>query len=109
MIFVLLDDVRLQIERVRIRVLNGGHDVPEDKIRARRTRSFEQLAWFAEHVDRLFIFDNSSGAPTLIAELVLGKPMKWLQPPAKPLRRELETAGLTAHLPPLRQSAKRRG
>lgn len=108
MLFVLLDDVRLQIERVHIRVSNGGHDVPEDKIRSRRTRSFEQLAWFVDHVDKLFIFDNSSGAPTLISERLDGKPMRWLQPPAKLLRRELDAAGLAAHLPPLRRSAKRR-
>jgi predicted ABC-type ATPase len=43
MIYVLLRSADLQTERVRRRVAEGGHDVPEDKIGARRVRSFEQL------------------------------------------------------------------
>lgn len=35
MIFVFLSDAQLNVERVRIRVLKGGHDVPEDRIRSR--------------------------------------------------------------------------
>ena len=43
LIYVVLDSVERNIERVRIRVQKGGHDVPEDKLRARYTRSLEQL------------------------------------------------------------------
>lgn len=69
MIYVLLKSAELQIERVRLRVAEGGHDVPEDRIRGRRSRSFEQVAWFAKQVDDLLVFDNSTGAPDLIAGL----------------------------------------
>ncbi len=107
MIYVLLSSVERQIARVRGRVAEGGHDVPEDRIRARRTRSFVQLAWFAENVDRLVIFDNSSSEPMLIASKTRGQRLSWHRRPPMPLRTELSAAGL-ADLPPLRRSAKRR-
>lgn len=66
MIYVVLASPELQLERIIERVSSGGHDVPENKVRARRLRSFEQLAWFAQHVDQLLIFDNSVGEPDLI-------------------------------------------
>lgn len=66
MIYVVLTSAELQLERIKERVSIGGHDVPEDKVRARRLRSFEQLAWFARNVDQLLMFDNSIGEPDLI-------------------------------------------
>lgn len=107
MIYVLLGTVERQIARVRGRVAEGGHDVPEDRIRARRTRSFEQLAWFADHVDRLVIFDNSSSEPMLIASKSRSQQFSWHRRPAVPLRTELAAAGL-ADLPLQRHSAKKR-
>jgi predicted ABC-type ATPase len=68
MIYVVLKSVEIQAKRIKIRVSEGGHDVPADKIVARRQRSFEQLAWFLQHVDQCFIFDNSDGEPDVIAE-----------------------------------------
>lgn len=53
---------------VRIRVSEGGHDVPIDKIIDRRFRSFAELAWFMPHLDQCHLYDNSTGAPTLVAE-----------------------------------------
>ncbi|WP_425230044.1 hypothetical protein [Sphingomonas sp.] len=38
---------------------------PTDKVVDRRRRSFEQLAWFAPRVDQCFVFNNSSGDPSL--------------------------------------------
>ena len=107
MLFVLLQTVEMQIERVRMRVESGGHDVPLDKIRSRRTRSFAQLAWFAGRVDRLAIFDNSAGEPELMASSRLGGQIVWHRRPPAPLRAELEAAGVQG-LPPLRTALKRR-
>ena len=67
MIYVLLRTAALQIERVALRVSEGGHDVPREKIVSRRERSFAQLLWFMGHVDQLLIFDNSTGEPELAA------------------------------------------
>jgi predicted ABC-type ATPase len=66
MIYVVLASVELQLRRIRRRVAEGGHDVPVEKVASRRERSFEQLAWFAQHVDRCWIFDNSTGEPELV-------------------------------------------
>ena len=67
MIYVVLDSADLQLARIRQRVRDGGHDVPRDKVVDRRRRSLEELCWFAPHVDRLFVFDNSFGQPDLVA------------------------------------------
>lgn len=68
-IYIVLKSAELQRERVRIRVSEGGHDVPPDKIAARRMRSFEQLAWFIGQADSCYIYDNSTGEPELLAQL----------------------------------------
>ena len=107
MLFVLLRNVAMQIERVRIRVATGGHDVPEDKIRARRTRSFEQLAWFADHVDLLAIFDNPGGSPELMAAKHGDKPIVWHRQPGSVLRAELVAAGLTGLPQPVAKARRK--
>lgn len=55
MIYVVLASAELQVARIRTRVLEGGHDVPREKIKARRLRSFEQLAWFYKNADECFV------------------------------------------------------
>lgn len=66
--YVILNSPDLNVERVRIRVLNGGHAVPEDKIRARYGRSLLQFPWFLEASDRAWIYDNSGAEPKQIGE-----------------------------------------
>ena len=44
--YVMLNSPELSIERVRARVLAGGHDVPPDKIVDRYWRSLAQMPWF---------------------------------------------------------------
>jgi predicted ABC-type ATPase len=46
--------------RVKLRVFQKGHDVPEDKIESRYYRSLELLFSAAETVYQAFFFDNSS-------------------------------------------------
>ena len=69
LIYVIVDSVETQIERVRLRVRKGGHDVPEDKIRSRRARSLEQLGWFFGQADYALVYDNSSAEPRVMVEL----------------------------------------
>ena len=66
LIYVYLNSVELNIQRVRARLAKGGHDVPEDKIRERRSRSFEQFAWFFNEADNATVFDNSESEPRLV-------------------------------------------
>jgi predicted ABC-type ATPase len=67
LIYVYLDSVERQLERIAYRVAKGGHDVPPDKVAARRARSFAQLRWFFDRADRAWIFDNSLSEPQLVA------------------------------------------
>jgi predicted ABC-type ATPase len=66
LIYVLLDSVELNIERVRLRVSKGGHAVAEDKIRKRHKGSLEQLPWFLEQADEALLLDNSGSSPRLV-------------------------------------------
>jgi len=68
LVYVVLDTPERNIERVRKRVRKGGHDVPEDKIRARYARSLEQFPWFLGQADEAWIYDNSGAQPRRIGE-----------------------------------------
>jgi predicted ABC-type ATPase len=93
--YVVLDSAALQLKRIRIRVAEGGHDVPEDKVIARRQRSFQQLALFAEYLDRLVIFNNSPGEPSLAAYKRYKRPLQLLEP----LPDDLMTVPVDGHVP----------
>ena len=69
--YVMLDSPQRNIERVRARIMKGGHAVPEDKIVERYWRSLAQLAWFAGHADTVEIYDNSGTAPRIVARKVV--------------------------------------
>lgn len=72
LIYVVLQSVEMNVERVRLRVANGGHDVPEDKIRERYTRSLAQLPWFLDQADWAVIFDNSRTVPRKVGSKIGG-------------------------------------
>jgi predicted ABC-type ATPase len=60
LIFVGTDDPRTNVERVALRVAQGGHDVPEDRIVARWHRTMALLHEAISAVDEAFVFDNSA-------------------------------------------------
>lgn len=68
LIYVYVDSLERQLERIRLRVAKGGHSVPPDKVAERRQRSFDQLPWFLDAADQAWIFDNSGADPVLVAE-----------------------------------------
>lgn len=72
LIYVMLKSVEMNVERVRIRVLTGGHDVPEDRIRERHEKSLKQLSWFLDHADMALLYDNSGARPALVGRKVDG-------------------------------------
>jgi predicted ABC-type ATPase len=67
LIYVVVDSVELQLERIRYRVAKGGHDVPASKVAERRARSLMQLNWFFWAADAAWVYDNSHAEPALIA------------------------------------------
>lgn len=60
LIFVGIDDVNMNVKRVKERVVNGGHNVPEEDIRRRYGRAMENLPVALELADNTTIFDNST-------------------------------------------------
>ncbi|MCZ4223548.1 hypothetical protein [Pedobacter rhodius] len=59
--FFWLNDVELAIERVKIRVSEGGHSIPEDVIRRRYFKGIQNLKLFIQAVDFWFALNNSAG------------------------------------------------
>jgi len=64
-IYVLTCDENINVARVKARHASGGHDVPEEKIRARYRRALTLLPQLVQVCDKILIYDNSD-APSLI-------------------------------------------
>jgi predicted ABC-type ATPase len=69
--FVGTEDPEISIERVALRVAQGGHDVPTDRIIARWFRTMGQLSEAIESSDRAFIFDNTASGGIEARRLIL--------------------------------------
>ncbi len=69
LVFFSLDSIELAIDRVKTRVLEGGHNIPADVIARRYQNGLKNLfEIYSEIVDNFTIFNNSNGEPELIAE-----------------------------------------
>jgi predicted ABC-type ATPase len=79
--YVGLDSVDLHIERVGLRVANGGHSIPEVKIRQRYVSSMANLTRLVRHVYAVQVYDNSDSVaagealrpPLQVASIVEGR------------------------------------
>lgn len=72
LLFFWLQSIELAKERVRMRVLEGGHNIENDVIERRYKNGLKNLfELYLPIVDNAFIFDNSNGKHDLIAEKVL--------------------------------------
>jgi predicted ABC-type ATPase len=69
--FVGTEDPQISIDRVALRVAQGGHDVPTERIAPRwyRTMSLLRAAILAS--DRVFVFDNTSAGIDVGRRLVV--------------------------------------
>ena len=66
--YVSTSSPEINVGRVAARVLKGGHNVPEEKIRSRYSKSLQQLHDAILLSDRAYIFDNSGSSHKWIAE-----------------------------------------
>ncbi len=72
LIFFWLESVELAKDRVRKRVSEGGHHIEEEVIKRRYKLGIKNLyKLYADKVDSLLIFDNSTLESDLIAEKTL--------------------------------------
>ena len=72
--FLWISDVELALERIKLRVRNGGHAIPEATVRRRFGRSLTNfLHVYKPLADSWTIFDNSGDIPKIIAFEESGK------------------------------------
>ena len=77
--FVATSSPEINVSRVANRVLDGGHSVPDAKIRSRYFRSISLLNLAVELTDRAYIFDNSEGVNgnLLVVEVTNGADLNF--------------------------------
>jgi predicted ABC-type ATPase len=97
LVFIGIDDARMSEQRVAMRVLQGGHDVPAEKLSARFPRTMKNLARAIEKLPHLLVFDNSDLANPFrkVAEFERGKAVAVNDPVPRwlPLKRKRPRGG----------------
>ena len=65
--FLKLPSEEMAINRVKLRVAEGGHNVPENVIRRRYHRGWNNFQnHYKQYVDTWVIFDNSGETPIML-------------------------------------------
>ena len=60
LVYIGTENVEINLARIRNRVLAGGHDVPEQDVRRRYKRSYQNLPIAIKRADHSIVFDNST-------------------------------------------------
>lgn len=68
-IYIGTGDVEINVERVRLRGLAGGHSAPPEGIRDNYARSLHNLPAALVVFDRADVYDNSGSEPRLVLEI----------------------------------------
>lgn len=68
LVFLWLKSVKTAKQRVKMRVKEGGHNIPIDIIERRYVRGLKNFKTFANKVDRWLLINNGDTKPNLIAE-----------------------------------------
>jgi predicted ABC-type ATPase len=68
LIFLWLPNVELAVERVSLRVSQGGHAIPEHIIRRRYDSGLRNLELYKSLVDHWQVFNNAGESPVFLAE-----------------------------------------
>ncbi len=72
--FLWIASVKLALERIELRVRQGGHNIPEAVVRRRFDRGLSNFfLYYQPIVDRWIIFDNSGDVPEVTAFEESGK------------------------------------
>jgi len=83
LLFLALESVKLAVERVEIRVSEGGHNIPTDTIKRRYEVGLKNLfELYIPIVDKWMLVDNSSESFEFVAEgtgteLIIRSEEKW--------------------------------
>src|SRR5262249_46849640 len=78
--FIGTEDPQISADRVALRVAQGGHDVPKDRIAPRWFRTMNQLFSAIEASNRTFVFDNTSAGVDIGRRLVFVRDTSLVPP-----------------------------
>lgn len=73
MFYIALNNVNQNIERVAMRVKNGGHHITTEDILRRNRTSFDHLNEYATLIDNLILIDNSKDDGEIVLEVNKGQ------------------------------------
>jgi predicted ABC-type ATPase len=72
LVYICLDSPEQSIQRIRERVAQGGHDVPDEDVRRRYARSLSNLKQIIRITNESLVYDNAGPEPRLIIEMRTG-------------------------------------
>ncbi len=75
LLYLYIPGIAFSAQRVRQRVLKGGHDIPHEDIVRRYPRSIRNLFAYADVCDKTMCFDNTGNQVVLIFEKEYGQPL----------------------------------
>lgn len=118
LIFVGTSGPQVNVDRVALRVADGGHAVPEDKVRSRYARSVANLQEGLRVADYASVLDSAERPPILVAEKTEGRlqietERRWFEERVRaPMRADgrltERSDGTDAVSPPLTRAAAKR-
>jgi predicted ABC-type ATPase len=80
LVYIGTENVEINLARITNRVLAGGHDVPENDVRRRYQRSFENLPIALERADHTILFDNSTEEGYRLIAVLGPSGNPWFEP-----------------------------
>ncbi|HTW58329.1 MAG TPA: hypothetical protein VMD99_09370 [Terriglobales bacterium] len=80
LVYIGTENLEINLSRIRDRVLAGGHDVPEEDVRRRYTRSFKNLPTAIQRADHTILFDNSTDEGYRLVAVLGPSGNQWFQP-----------------------------
>ena len=91
LIYIALGEPELNIDRVRLRVAQGGHDVPDADIRRRHARSLSHAPEAIRLADEAVLVDNAGPEPARVLMFQKGV-LRWCSPEVPPWADEIARA-----------------
>jgi predicted ABC-type ATPase len=80
LVYIGTENVEINLGRIRNRVLAGGHDVPDEDVRRRYKRSFENLPIAITRADHAILFDNSTDDGYRLIAILGAAGNQWFEP-----------------------------
>jgi predicted ABC-type ATPase len=80
LVYIGTENVEINLARIQNRVLAGGHDVPEEDVRRRFKRSFENLPIAIKRAHHTILFDNSTEDGYRLIAILSTTGNQWFEP-----------------------------